>query len=391
MRLSSNNCERLLLDNILPFWMTRMIDYEHKGFYGRIDGSNQLVADAPKSAILNTRILWSFAAVYNHFGDQQYKILATRAFDYLRNYLVDDEFGGVFWLLDHKGVPIETKKQVYAHAFAIYALSEFYQSTQNRIALELARSIYELIESHSFDSNKNGYLEAFNRGWGFLPDQRLSEKDANEAKTMNTHLHVLEAYTRLFQIWPDAELAKKLENLIELFLQQFINESGYFNLFFDEEWNLRSHTQSFGHDIEGGWLLLRAAEVLGYPELIISCQEAAITLTEAALKGMDQDGGLMYEGDKSQVTNKEKHWWPQAEALVGLVNAHQLSGDAKYLELADQNWNFIFRNLIDPEGEWHWMVNANGVVDHQEDKAGPWKAPYHNTRAMLELMVRLKP
>lgn len=379
----------MLVENILPFWLERMVDRNAGGFYGRINGRNELIRDAPKGIILNSRILWTFSAVFSHFGSEQYRETATRAFDYLKKYFLDREFGGVYWMLNPDGSPAETKKQVYAQAFGIYALSEFYQATGNQDSLELALSIYSLVEQHSYDARNNGYLEAFDRQWNLLEDLRLSEKDANEAKTMNTHLHILEAYTGLYQVWPDASLGRQLDNLIRLFLRQFISTDNGFHLFFDVQWNLKSSTQSYGHDIEGAWLLLRAAEVLGDRELIRECQETALMLTDAALRGLDIDGGLMYEGNASRVTNSEKHWWPQAEALVGLLNAYQISSRVKYLEMAEKNWDFIQRYLVDPKGEWHWKVNKDGYQDYKEDKAGPWKAPYHNGRAMLELMERL--
>jgi mannobiose 2-epimerase len=366
-----------------------MVDIKNGGFYGQVTGQDQLVPDAPKAIILNSRILWTFSAAYHQLGSEDYRSVATRAFDYISKYFIDHQYGGVYWTLDHKGAPVDTKKQVYAQAFAIYALSAFHQATRNQQALELAISIYELIERHSFDQRQNGYLEAFDRQWQLLDDLRLSEKDANEAKTMNTHLHLLEAYTNLYQVWPDAELYRQLKNLVNLFLQKFISETLGFHLFFDENWNLKSQIQSYGHDIEGGWLLQRAAEVLGDPQLIVECEQAAVSLTNTALRGLDTDGGLMYEGDIDGITDSDKHWWPQAEALVGLINAWQITGDWKYFQLAHQNWDFIQRYLVDPSGEWHWKVNQAGSLDYQEDKAGPWKAPYHNGRAMLELMQRL--
>ena len=389
MKLTSANCQKHLVNHILPFWMEHMLDYEDGGFYGRLDGSGKLVPKADKAVILNSRILWTFSAAFHHLGSEGYRTIATRAYDYFNKYFVDAEHGGVYWMLDCHGAPVDTKKQVYAQAFAIYGLSEFYRATENQQALEMALSIYSLIEKYSFDKEKNGYLEAFNQQWELLEDLRLSEKDANEAKTMNTHLHLLEAYTNLYQVWPDAVLHRQLENLVNLFLDRFINERQHFHLFFDQNWNLKSQTQSYGHDIEGGWLLLRAAQVVNDQKLVQKCEKVAVNLTEAALRGLDADGSLMYEGNLQGITDSDKHWWPQAEALVGLVNTWQITGNPQYLEIAQDNWDFIQKYLADDTGEWHWKVSKEGQVDYSEDKAGPWKAPYHNGRAMLELMNRL--
>lgn len=387
--LSAENSQKLLEENILPFWMERMVDEENGGFYGRIDGENVLHADADKGVILNTRILWTFSAAYQKVKNPEYLNVAARAFEYLTSHFLDTENGGVYWMVNAKGEVKDAKKQVYAQAFAIYALSEFYKITRDEKVLELTISLYQVTEKYSFDSKGNGYLEAFDRNWNLLSDLRLSEKDANEAKTMNTHLHVLEAYTNLYRVWPNHDLKKQLENLIVLFLEKFIHDNGHFHLFFDENWNLKSETYSYGHDIEGAWLLVEAAEALGNEEVTNKCKIAALSLTDAALEGMDEDGGLMNEGNIHGVEDTDKHWWPQAEALVGLISAHQISGLGKYKQFAERNWEFIHEYILDEKGEWHWMVHKDGSINKNEDKAGPWKCPYHNGRAMLELMERL--
>lgn len=366
-----------------------MIDEENGGFYGQIDGNNQLYPDADKGVILHARILWTFSAVYQKIRKPEYLNTAARAFEYLTSRFLDVEKDGVFWMLNSRGEVKDAKKQVYAQAFVIYALAEFFKITKDEKVLELAIALYRTTEKYSFDIEKNGYLEAFDRNWKLLADLRLSDKDANEAKTMNTHLHVLEAYTNLYKVWKNEGVKSQLENLIKLFLEKFVSKTGHFNLFFDENWNLKSDAFSYGHDIEGGWLLLEAAEVCENESLKEACKMAAITLTDAALEGMDEDGGLMNEGDICGVRDTDRHWWPQAEALVGLVNAYQISGDRKYLAFAEKNWTFIETNLIDDEGEWYWMVHKDGTINRKEDKAGPWKCPYHNGRAMLEIMKRL--
>jgi mannobiose 2-epimerase len=389
-KLNSEACEHLLKTNILPFWIDKMVDHDRGGFYGRIDGHNRLHQDAPKGIILNSRILWTFSSVARQLNDPDLRKTADRAYHYILDNFIDTENGGVFWMLDASGNPVETKKQVYAQAFTIYALSEYYRLSRIEASLDLAKSLFEVVEKYSFDKNQNGYLEAFDAKWSLLEDLRLSDKDANEAKTMNTHLHVLEAYTNLFRVWRNDQLSTQLKNLIQLFLDRFIDKDGHFHLFFDENWKLKSDIFSFGHDIEGGWLLYDAALVLGEQELMDQCKAAAIQLTDAALEGMDTDHGLMNEGESSGVIDSDKHWWPQAEALVGLINTYQLTGNSKYFDLAQGNWDFILTNLIDPVGEWYWMVDKVGVVNKEEDKAGPWKCPYHNGRAMVELIARLR-
>lgn len=381
-----------LRTNILPYWMNKMTDHEHGGFYGRRDGYDNLDRNAPKGVILNTRILWTFSAAARILKDASYAEVAHRAFDYLQRYFVDRKHGGVYWMVSHLGEPLQTKKQIYAQAFAIYAFSEYFLLTSKQEALTEAQKLFHLIERFSYDQQFDGYLEAFDAQWNLLDDLRLSEKDANEKKTMNTHLHVLEAYTTLYRIWKNPELERQLRNLIVLFTKRIINKQWHFDLFFDETWKVQSHEISFGHDIEGSWLLYEAAVELGDEALVKEVADIAVRMAETSIReGLDADGGILNEANHhGELTDTDKHWWPQAESLVGYVNAWQLTGKTEYLENAGKVWSFIKDRMIDKtNGEWYWRVNRTGEINYDEDKAGPWKCPYHNGRAMLELISRL--
>ncbi len=378
-----------LTKGILPFWMNHMVDRQNGGFFGRIDGNNQAHPTANKSVILNTRILWTFSVAYQYQSVSKYRFMADRAYDYISKYFMDDVEGGVFWMLDHQGNVIDNKKQIYAQAFAIYALSEYFKINPNRRAKEYSTQLFELIEEHAFDRQRNGYIEALDSKWSTLKDVRLSEKDLNAEKTMNTHLHVLEAYTNLYRIWKSDNLKHQLSNLVRLILEKFVSQDFHFKLFFNMNWVLKNKVFSFGHDIEGSWLLCEAAEELRDPSVTKAVKETAIRMVDSALKGMDDDGALMNEGGPDGLRDTNKDWWPQAEALVGLVNAWQLSGEYKYMRIAERVWDFISNNLKDPKGEWHWGTTRDGQLLTDEDKAGPWKCPYHNSRAMFELIRRL--
>lgn len=380
------------LANILDYWMKYTPDEANGGFVGKIDHDNKVYTDAPKGAVLNARILWSFSAAYYATQQPRYLQIAGRAFNYIQQYFVDPEYGGVYWTVDVKGGPLNTKKQVYAQAFVIYACSEYYRCSGHPAAKNLAIEFYHLLQAHSYDEQRGGYLEAFTREWQPIEDARLSAKDANEAKTMNTHLHVLEAYTTLYHIWPDEVLSQHIQKLLDNFYNYIINRnSWHLNLFFTENWDVKADTISYGHDIEGSWLLLEAAEVLHDEELIKTFQEIALHMTNATLEGLDVDGGLWYEYEPAhQHLIKEKHSWPQAEAMIGFVNAWQISGDENYLQQAFTSWLFIKEHMIDKQhGEWYWGVKENYEVMNHEDKVGIWKCPYHNSRACLELMRRL--
>ncbi|MFN8257273.1 MAG: AGE family epimerase/isomerase [Bacteroidales bacterium] len=378
------------LYSILTYWNEKTIDEVNGGFYGQIDGTNTLQPESPKGAVLNARILWTFSAAYRINRVERYHEMASRAKDYLMNHFIDKEFGGVYWMLDFKGNPIDTKKQIYAQSFAMYGLSEYYRATGDKTALNEAVNLFELIEKYSFDKDKNGYFEAYSRDWKLLEDLRLSDKDANEKKTMNTHLHVLEGYTNLYRVWPDENLKKQIIGLIDVFANQIINSNSWsFKLFFDENWQCKSEITSYGHDIEGSWLLLEAAEVVGMHAIVEKVKQIILKMAEEVLKnGLDADGGMINEKKDSHI-DYDKHWWPQAEAIVGFVNAWQVSGDIKFLEKACKVWKFTKSSIIDKKGgEWFFRVNREGKPYPEEDKVGPWKCPYHNSRACFEIIER---
>ncbi len=381
--------EKELNENILDFWTNYMVDHKNGGFYGRIDNQNQVHHQADKGLILNARILWTYSAAYQQFKNPNYLYQAKKAFNALQGFR-DLEYKGMCWMLDCKGQPVDTKKQIYAQAFALYGLSEYYKISQKALVMDMAIELYQLIEKHSLDEEQNGYLEAFDRRWNLLDDLRLSEKDVNEAKTMNTHLHILEAYTTLYQVWKNHQLKQSLRNLIQLFLTKFLDSTYHFKLFFDESWNLKSKEISYGHDIEASWLIHEAALTLGDKDLIQVTESMAVKVTEAVMPFFDRDGGLFNAGIADKIKDTDKHWWPQAEALVGLYNAYQITKDIKYLNQVEKTWEFIQQQIIDHKnGEWFWGVKMNGELMEKEDKAGPWKCPYHNGRAMIELIKRL--
>ena len=379
------------LSSILKFWQENTIDNEFGGFYGKLDNSNNVFADAPKGSVLNSRILWTFSAAYNLTGNDDYLRTAERAFGYFVDHFIDKKYGGVYWSVDFKGDPFDTKKQFYALSFAIYGLSEYYRCTKNKEAKELAKELYYLIIEHSYDTINGGYIEALSEDWKEIDDLRLSKKDANEKKSMNTHLHVLEGFANLYRIWSDEVLKNKIAELINIFLDHIIeNKTNHLVLFFDEKWNVKSNIMSFGHDIEAAWLIQEAAEVIGDNELVGKVKIKSVEIANAAAEGLDNDGGLWYEYDAYENhLIKEKHSWPQAESMIGFFNAWQISSDEKYLDKSISSWRFVKDHIIDKKnGEWFWGVTENYSL-MKEDKVGIWKCPYHNSRACIELINRI--
>jgi cellobiose epimerase len=380
------------LDRILDYWSVTCRDLVNGGYIGRIDNCNIKDYTAPKGAVLNARILWTFSAAYNFKKKGPLLASAKFAFDYFKKHFVDKKYGGVYWSLTPNGQPLDDKKQVYAIAFAIYGVSEYFIASGEEDAKSLAISLYRSLTGNCFDNQRTGYYEAYTRDWKDIGDVRLSDKDANEQKTMNTHLHVLEAFTTLYKIWPDADLKLQITLLIRNFTDLIIDKaSGHLNLFFNENWEPKSNLISYGHDIEAAWLILEAVDTIGSPNLKDKLVNFSLRLTDVASEGLDTNFAINYEYDPvTKHLIEDKHWWVQAEAVVGYLNAYKLSGNSTYLSNALGVWEFIKYRIIDYDtGEWFWGVDKNGRILTHEDKVGFWKCPYHNSRALLEVSKRV--
>lgn len=380
------------LASILSFWLKHSPDPEQGGFIGRLTGQGDVDPTAPKGAVLNARILWTFSAAARHTANPEFRLMADRAFAYFTHHFVDQEFGGVYWSITPTGEPLSTRKQIYALAFAIYGLSEYYQLTANSAALALSQALYRWIETHSFDPEQGGYFEAFSREGVLLSDLRLSEKDRNDPKTMNTHLHILEGYANLYRIWPDEGLAGQIRALLGTFRTHILDpETNQLTLFFTADWQPTANLVSFGHDIEAAWLLLEAAEVLHDEALMGEFSQLAVAIARATTVGLQADGSLYHELDKDQAHHDtHREWWVSAEAMVGFLNAWQLTGDETFYNQSVRSWQFIQRHLLDRQGgEWLWGVFDDYQPMMAEDKIGFWKCPYHNARACLEVITRL--
>lgn len=377
-----------LNNNILPYWLEKMRDDEYGGFFGRRDSNDSLVPGADKGAIMNARILWTFSAAYLATGRKDCLEAATRAKNYILSYFVDKEHGGVYWALKADRSVADDKKQFYAIAFTVYGLAEYYRATGDKEALEAAISLFRSIEQHSRDRMKGGYREAATRTWKPIEDMRLSEKDENFSKTMNTHLHILEAYTALLRVWRTEESIEATRYALKIILNKIMNHAdGHLGLFYDDDWNRMDAEKSYGHDIEASWLLLEAAEVIGDKELYDKTLKITRHLADAALEGLCCDGSMVYERHGNGTYDNEKHWWVQAEAVVGQAYLEHYHGVKGSLEGARRTWDYIRDNLVDnANGEWFWSRMPDGSINSAEDKAGFWKCPYHNGRMCMETL-----
>ncbi len=381
-----------LLGNVLPFWIRHVAQPVPDGFVGAL--TDDLVVDptAERGALLTARILWTYAAAYRRYDDPTHLAMAERAYLDLTTRFRDHDYGGYYWSVDPAGAVRRDRKQVYGQAFAIYALSEFHRATGRAEPLREAIALSVLLEGRARDATEGGYFEAFDRKWEPIDDMRLSEVDLNAPKSQNTMLHVMEAYTNLLQVWPDAGLRRALHALVETMLTRIVDAgTGHLGLFFSHDWVPQTDRISFGHDIEAAWLLGAAAETLRDSELTQRTRALAVKIADVtAQAGRDADGGIFNEGDPRGLTNTDKEWWPQAEAVVGFLHAAQIARRARYVEAAFGTWDFIERRLIDrTHGEWIRGVTRAGEPLRGQLKVSFWKCPYHNGRAALEAVRRL--
>jgi cellobiose epimerase len=387
-----DSIERELQGNLLPFWRERSMDCAHGGFVAEMANDGVLNESAPKGLILNARLLWTFSALYSELADERDLALARRAYEYLETFFRDRKRSGYRWRVAQDGSVLDSSKKIYGQAFCIYALSEYRRATGDAEPLRTAAELCNLIEQHAHDDRSGGYIEVLAEDWSPARDLRLSDKDMNVAKSMNNHLHILEAYTNLYRIWPNPMVAGRLRELIGLFGSKMLTQAGHFDLFFDEDWKVRSGSYTYGHDIEGAWLLYDAAEALRDENLLAQASRWAVNIARAvASEALDREGGLAYEGRGGEVINSGREWWPQAEAILGFWCAYRITKDDNYAEIAARLWEFIQRRMVDRvQGEWFWRIFADGSVDQKEPKISEWKDPYHGVRMCLKMLRLLE-
>lgn len=379
------------LRRIAAWWLEHAVDHDKGGYFGEVDLSGKPVHETPRSIILAARILWFFSMAALHTGDRRFIPQAERARDYLLSVFVDEGHGGVYWSVDRDGGVQNSRKQAYAQAFAVYGLAACHRLTGDRESLDVAFSLFDVLEERFHDPEHGGYWEAFARDWSPIADMRLSDKDDDAPKSMNTHLHIMEAYAELYRARPTPALERALRRLIILHLDRIIAPDGRrLRLFFSRDWKDLSRTVSLGHDVEAGWLLFDAAETLGDRELSSRAARAAVSLADEVLRtGAGERGEVFNEKDlATDEIDRSRIWWVQAEAMVGFMNAFELTGEQRFADAVRASWDFTRRYVIDHAGEWRGLSALDGRAEPYW--AGPWKACYHNGRAMLEMSARLR-
>jgi mannobiose 2-epimerase len=378
--------------NILSFWTSKMVDEVNGGFYGRADFTGKVYPDAEKGGILNARILWTYSSAYRVTHNPEYLQIAKRAKEYILTHFIDSQYGGAYRSLNADGEPSDTRKQTYTQSFFIYGLAEYSRATGDKEALNKAMEIFKLFEKYAFDKESNGYFEVFSRDWQRVRDRLIGEKDDVDEKTMNTHLHVLEAYANLYRVSGDKVVGDRLRNLVEIFLDKIIDKkSSHLICFMDRNWNSTSTVDSYGHDIESSWLIYEATDLLKDPKLLARVKEKSISIANAAAEGLLKNGSMLSDKDNSTGhVRTQLSWWEQAETIVGYLNAFELTGNEKYLDNSINCWNYTKQHFVDlKNGGWFSSVTESGEPG-RGDKAGFWVCPYHNGRMCMEVMERVR-
>jgi mannobiose 2-epimerase len=387
----ASSTEQELKGDILPFWMKYTRNPENGGYYGLIKADMTVRKGASRGALLTSRILWTYSAAYRSYRDPAYLEMATYAYRDLMDHFRDAESGGIFWTITAEGKPLDAHKQVYGQVFGIYALSEYYRATGEKAALDEAIAIYRLVEAHARDRKYGGYFDALDRKWE-RPAAGQSNLLGDAPKSQNSHIHILESYTELLRVWPDAGLLANQRELIDMTIRHIIDpRTHHLILFLKDDWTRIGEEVSYGHDIELSWLLVEAANVVGDPALIAQVKPISLDIARVTLaEGVDPDGGVLSEGGPHGYTNVNKEWWEQAEAVVGFLNAYQISGDPMYLDASRHSWEYIQAKFIDRKyGDWNNLVKRDGTP-YPFPKVGLWKCPYHSGRSCMEVIERVR-
>lgn len=387
--LNKEEIKNHLVNGIIPFW-SNLRDDEFGGYYGYMDYDLNLDKKAVKGCILNSRILWFFSNAYMVLKDNSLMDQAKHAYEFMKNHCLDKENGGIYWSIRYDGKPEDTMKHTYNQAFAIYALSSYYDISKDEEALNHAFSLYKTIESKCKD--EIGYLEALDIKFNIIPNDALSENGVMADRTMNTLLHVFEAYTELYRVSKDEDVKTKLIDIINTFADKVYNkELNRQEVFFNNKWESLIDLHSYGHDIETAWLMDKGVDILNEPEITAKMYPITKALTKKIYELAFDGNSLANECEKG-VVDERRIWWVQAETVLGFLNGYlKDNSKTEYMDAAEKQWKFIKDYVIDKrEGsEWFKEVRKDGSPYEGLEIVEPWKCPYHNGRMCIEVLRRL--
>lgn len=377
-----------LVQHIIPFWQNQQDDKEG-GYYGYLSFDLEQDKAAVKGCILNSRILWFFSNAYLLLQNEELLNNAKHAYNFFLNHYLDTLHGGVYWSVEADGKPYDTIKHTYNQAFMIYALSSYYDASKDKQALAHAFDLFYIIEDKCKDDI--GYLEAFTKEFVPHSNEKLSENGVLATRTMNTLLHILEAYSELFRVSNNEEVKDKIKYILLSFKSQIYNrKESRLDVFFDLKYKSLINLKSYGHDIEAAWLIDRAAELIGDRKVIDVMHMVTNNLEESVYKMGYRNGSLLNECEDG-VDNTLRIWWVQAEGMVGFMNAWQKHHDKKYYDVVKNIWTYIKTYIIDHRkgSEWFWEVDEVGIASSRKPIIELWKCPYHNGRMCIEMIRRL--
>ncbi len=388
MRDMKEEVREHLRRGIIPFWAS-LKDDVYGGFYGYMGFDGIVDEGAVKGCILNSRITWFFANAYLVFGEESLLSEARHGFEFMKESCLDKEYGGVFWSVKYDGTPEDTTKHTYNQAFAVYALSSYYDASKEEESIRIAQGLYELIEEKCRDAG--GYLEGFDREFSPVENDKLSENGVIAQRTMNTLLHVFEAYTEFYRVTGKEEVKERLEWMMDIFAEKMYNpELHRQEVFFDAEYHSLIDLHSYGHDIETAWLVDRGVEIIGNPAYAAKMTPITRDLTRKVYETAYNRHSLANECERG-VVDTDRVWWVQAEAVVGFLNGYEKDASrTEYLEAAKDIWQYIKTYVIDArrDSEWYWLLDEDGVPYEDKPIVEPWKCPYHNGRMCMEVIRR---
>ena len=384
-----------LTNNILPWWIEHDVDEEHGGFYGAVTNDNAPVPHATRFITLNARLVWTFSAAYRVMGNPEYKKMADRAYNYFIKYFWDDEYNAANNRVDEFGDPVSKQRYIYGEAFAIYGLSEYARAMGCNEALEYARKLVASLEKHVYDPVYKGYFESCKPDWTHDPWTRGVNRLPTDEKTMNNHLHLIEAYTCLLRTDKSDFMQNKVREHLYVMLNKIVDHDIHHYFYFQaRDWKPTTQEISFGHDIEGTWLMMETAEVLGEPEAMRYTKDTCMNMARACYEQgfRKEDGAMLSEYDP--VTGHSSpflYWWEQNEAVVGFLNAWEVTGEEKYLDASLKCFEFAREHFVDHEnGGWFARLSLDGKTVLSTDKVNDYTCPYHNSRMCMEIIERYR-
>lgn len=388
--MKASEFRKHFVEQIIPFW-NAMRDDENGGFYGAMDATGRIDQYSDKGIILNNRIMWFYSNAYMLLQEEALLDNARHAWEFLKKYGYDKLRGGIYWSVSYDGIPLDDIKHTYNQAFSIYALSSFYEASGEKEALAMAYEQYELVERICRDAD--GYLESFDWNFSKTSNEKLSENGVVAERTMNTLLHILEAYTELYRVDHNEKVGETIREILNRFLEKiYDSQKGICNVFFDMKYHSLIDLESYGHDIETSWLIDRACSVLGDDAVTKRMSDMTIQMAKTVYdNAYDTVNFGIYNERENEKIDHQKIWWVQAEAVIGFYNLYQKNGNELFLKASKDTWKYIQDNLIDPKlGEWYESRMEDGSIDLHRGYVHEWKCPYHNGRMCMEMIKRME-